>query len=232
MKLSDLFKDLAVGDLRNLSMAENKTIREADQETVVLFINEGLTNIHSRFDVNLRDLLIETHKHITFYHLLKRFAESQADVSPEPFLYIKDLSLDPFLEDVIKVKAVYGSKGQLLPLNDGTRMDSVFTPQPLILQVPHPRDGELLTVFYKARLEPVKAGNLGQLIDLPDVLHKALRSYVAFKVFSTLGTVEAAQVAATHFSSYEATCKEAEALDLVNTSVVPTNTRFQRNTWI
>ncbi len=82
MKLSDLFKDLAVGDLRNLSMAENKTIREADHETVVLFINEGLTNIHSGFDVNLRDVLIETHKHITFYHLLKRFAESQVMLYP------------------------------------------------------------------------------------------------------------------------------------------------------
>ena len=232
MKLSQIFRDLAVGDLRNLSMAEGKTIRESDRDTVVLFINEGLTNIHGRFDVNLKDVLIQTYKHITFYHLRKRFAESQAEFSPEPFLYIKDLIRDPFLEDVIKVKGVYDTKGRLLPLNDSTLPDSVFTPQPLILQVPHPRDNEILTVLYKAKLEPVPVDNLDHVIDLPDVLHKALRSYVAFKVFSTLGTVEAAQVAATHISAYEAACNEAEALDLVNTSVVPTNTRFQRNNWI
>lgn len=232
MKLSDVFKDLAVGDLRNISMAENKTIREQDRDTVVLFINEALMNIHARFDVNLKDVLIETQKHISFYHLRKRFAESSVDSSDEPYLYIKDLYAEPFLEDVLKVKAVFDEKGQMVPLNDGTKPNSVFTPQPLILQVPFAKDGAILTVLYKAKLEPLSATELDRDIDLPDVLHKALRSYVAFKVFSTLGTVEAAQVAATHYSSFENACVEAETLDLVNTSVVPTNTRFEQNSWI
>ena len=170
--------------------------------------------------------------HITNYHLKKEFAESQFQPGTEHYPYIKDLPREPFTEDVIKILAVYSSFGQEMPLNDPERADSLFTPQADVLQVPGPVDRAALSVLYQARHPELYVDQPDDPIELPVVLHGAMRAYIAYQVFDHMNTQEAAAKAQSHQQNFQSICEEAVDRDLVASSSSQTNTRFQRRGWV
>jgi len=235
MNIGDLFTSLSYGELSNLAMSNdgNGLIRDQDKPKVLNAANEALLLLHSRFILSAKDIWIQLKKHITYYHVDVRFAESNILTSAENDFYIKDLMGDPFIGDVIKVLNVFDEYEYELPLNDVEHPSSVFTPQPRMLQVPNPVDGALYNVVYQAK-HPLLVLNaeLDQEIDLPDVLHAALKAYIAYKVYSSMNTQEATVKAAEHLNNYEGICKNATEYDLVNTSTYSTNIKFDRNGWV
>ena len=235
MNISNLFSSLSYGELSNLAMANdgNGTVRLADQPKVLNAANEALLLLHSRFVLSTKDIWIEAREHITHYHFDVRFAESSSLTSAQPYLYIKDLSGEPFIGDVIKVLNVFDQFEYELPLNDAEHPASVFTPQPRMLQIPDPKELALYNVVYQAK-HPllVLTTELTQEIDLPDVLHAALKSYVAYKMYSGMNTQEATAKSAEHLGNYESICRNAVEYDLVNTSVCATNAKFHKNGWV
>ena len=234
MNITDLFTSLSYGELSNLAMGTDGTgvIRTSDQPRVLNAANEALLLLHSKFVLSSKDIWIESRKHITYYHFDTRFAESNAATSNEDYLYIKDLVGDPFIGDVIKVLSVFDDKEYELPLNDSEHPYSVFTPQPRMLQIPDPTEGALFNVVYQAKHPLLVLETPTQEIDLPDVLHAALRGYVAYRMYSSINTQEATVKAAEHLGNYEGICQNATDFDLVNTSIATTNVRFQKNGWV
>lgn len=235
LTVEELFSLLSYGELSNLSMGTDGggSIEETKQPTVILYANEALLKLHSRFCLSEKDLNLELVGHITNYHLIPRFAESRQGEKRVPYPYIKDLLCDRFEGDVIRILGVHDKYGNELPLNDVNNRHSVFTPQPVILQVPNPIPGMSLAVHYQARHEKllVDAEN-DQIIELPDILHVALTSYIAYNIYTTINTAEATTKAQEHLAKYEITCQEAEEKDLVSTSSSQTNARFEKNGWI
>ena len=235
MNVDELYSRLSYGELSNLSMAldGNGSIEETSQPKIINAANEALLRLYSRFVLKQRDVLVEMVEHITNYHLLRRFTESQGNPTEEPYLYIKDLLKERFEQDVIKILEVYDSRDNYqLPLNDAERSDSLFTPQANVLQVPRPQDGVCLSVMYQARHPKLYVDDTEQEIELPDVLEGALMAYIAYKVYSQINTQEAQGIAQGHAANYEAVCLEAVDRDLVSTSVATTNTRFYKRGWI
>lgn len=234
MDVNELFRRLSVGELSNLSMSMegNGSIEENHHQKLVLYINDGLKKLYGRFVLNTKDVLIEQVGHITNYHLLKRFAESNYNPEIEPYPYIKDRVNEPFLEDVIKILEVYDTCGVKLPLNDAERTNSLFIPQANCLQVPYPQTGVCLSVVYQAAHPVLEASNLDAEIELPEILEPALREFVAYKVYSHTNSQEATVKAQEHLSQYEATCTDAELKDLVSTSVATTNSTFEKRGWV
>jgi hypothetical protein len=108
MNVDQLFQNLSYGELSNLSMGVEGegAIEEKHQPKIILHANEGLLRLYTRFLLLEKDVLIEQVEHITNYHLLKRFAESNWNPEEEPYAYIKDLGREPFEEDVIKILSV------------------------------------------------------------------------------------------------------------------------------
>lgn len=235
LTVPQLFSKLSYGELSNLSMSTDGggSIEESKQHTIILYANEGLLKLHSRFCLMEKDLNLELVPHITNYHLIPRFAESKRAERNVPYSYIKDLLCDEFLGDVIRVLSVTDKFGNELPLNDVNSTRSVFTPQPQVLQVPNPTPGMSLAVHYQARHpELLVDSEEEQIIELPDILHVALTAYIAYNVYTTINTAEATGKAQEHLAKYEATCQEAEEKDLVSTSTSQTNARFEKNGWI
>lgn len=234
MNVANLFEALSYGELKNLSMSSEGggSIREEDQHTVILYANEALTRLYSRFVLKEKDVLIELVDHITNYHLIRQYAESCYDEEIVPFPYIKDLGREPFTEDVIKILSVINSNGEELPLNDAEHPRSLFTPQANVLQVPRPIDRQSLGVLYQARHPILSREDLEQPIEVPAVLQGALTSYIAHKVYGGMNTQEAVAISQGHYANYEAVCAEIVDKDLVNTSVSQTNSRFQKRGWI
>lgn len=234
MNISQLFADLSFGELSNLSLSQEGSglISDAGKERIIRFASEGLLKLYTRFVLKENNVLIEMVDWITNYHLLLKFAESQAGTSTQQHLYIKDTFEEPFQEDVIRIMNVFNGHGCELPLNDEGNCHSVFTPQPHVLQVPHPEEGKPLSIAYQAKHPPLSLKDLNQEIELPEVLVPALRSWVAFRAYAQINTQESQAIAAGHQASYEATCGEVIAMDLVSSSQSQTNNRFHRNGWV
>lgn len=218
MQVHDLFQRLALGELSNLSIAESDDfmLKESSHPKIILYTNEGLLRIYSRYVLLEKSLIIEQVEHITTYHLLEKYAECSG--SNEPFKYIKDLPGEPYDGDAIKVISVYDSAGNKRVLNDLENPSSLFTPYPDQLQVPAPINGQALGIWYQARHKPLKATGdiLNQSIDLPFSLEGALQSYIASKVFGHMSGQENLLISQGHLNNYESICLDLEAKDLIN----------------
>jgi hypothetical protein len=237
MNVSDLFTRLALGELSNLALAGSGVISLEKQPTIVMYANEALLRLHTRFLLREKDLILEMRDGTTMYHLLKRFAYSQYDPDNPPskwnMPYIMDLGREPFDEDVIKVLSVYDHQGNHLPLNDSERSDSVFTPQSLILQVPFTEGGHTLAVSYQARHPIIPGSDYGNFdIVLPECLESALCAYIASKVFMHMNTAESTAKGQEHSFTFDKLCQEVIEMDLVSTTSSITNTRFQKRGFI
>lgn len=236
MNLNQLFTDLALGELSNLSMAENNTIIPAKRPQIVTHANAGLLELHSKFVLKEKDMIIEMREGVTNYHLLKRYAMSQYDETNPPdrwnLPYIIDTVGEPFPEDVLKILSVYNSFGQKMPLNDLEDPMSVFNPQSTVLQVPFPIPGQALTLEYQARHEILDHCDCEAEIILPEVLRGALRSYIASKVYMHMNTQENTAKGQEHSINFETACVDVVEKDLVSSSSSTTNVRFHKRGWV
>ncbi len=237
MKVSDLFTRLALGELSNLALASNGVISLEKQPTIVMYANEALLRLFTRFLLCEKDLILEMRDGTTMYHLRKQFAYSQYDIDNPPSEwnkpYIMDLGHEPFDEDVIKVLSVYDYQGNKLPLNDSERTDSVFTPQSLILQVPFTEHKHTLSVNYQARHAVIPSSGYKDFdIVLPKCLESALCAYISYKVFTHMNTVESTAKGQEHMLTYNSLCQDAVDMDLVSTSTSTTNSKFQKRGFI
>ena len=234
MRIAELFKRLAYGQLSNLSMNNGDgTLQEAKHPQIIQYTNEALLQLFSRFLLKEKQLIIEQVAHITNYHLKRRYAEGSG--SDEDYHYIKDLPDDPFREDVIRVLAVYSEMGQCI-LNDQTQPRSLFTPQPAVLQVPDPEEGRPLSVLYQAR-HHVLDDRIGkaipdQEIDIPFFLEGALQNYIGYLVYSHMNGQENIIKSQEYLAAYEATCLNVEQRDLVNQSFHTSHTKLEQRGFV
>lgn len=233
MTLYELLHNLSVGELSNLSSALDGAgaIKEESQPKVVNYINNGLLRLYSRYLLKEKDVIIELVEGVTFYHLDSRFAESKRDPNSVKYSYIKDAT-DPFTDDVIKILSVHNAFGLTLPLNDPDNPHSLFTPQADILQVPAVKDGTSLNVTYQARHPVLSVERMNQKIELPAVLHEALTSYVAARMYGGILTPEAVNASVKYNTRFEEICLDAEKNDFINISISSSGTKFQKRGWI
>lgn len=234
MDLQELFDMLATGELQNLSLAEGGKIATEARPKLTRYTNEALLELYSKFVLKENDMLIQLHEHITFYHLIPRFAVNytpEGEVDDEPIRYILDLPKEKFEDELIRVLAVTDTNGLEVPLNNEEERFSVFTPQAKILQVPNPVQDKCLNVRYQQRHTKLQ-GELEERVECPDVLLVALTSYIAFKVFSHMNSAESTAKAGEFMQAYEAACNGVVDRDLVNSSTSQTNTRFERGGWV
>lgn len=236
--LAELYADLSYEELSNLSLSVDGggTIKEESRPKIVGYLNEGLLRLYARFVLKEQDVLIQMYDHITNYHLLKKYAQSQQEPEAEGYFYIQDLMGEPFEEDVIKILEVRNSLGWKYPLNDSGNPRSLYTPQNNVLQVPEPLHDSQISVMYQARHKPITIddaqGENVTGIDLPDILYGALRAFIAYKVFSHMNTQESTAKSQEHLANYEAICMDAVEHDLVNTSIASTNTKFEQRGFV
>lgn len=235
MKVSDLFEQLSYGELSNLAISNSGSgeIEEVQQPKVILYTNEALLRLYSRFILKENDLIIETREHITNYPLKKKYAESSQSDVPWPF--IKDLLNDPFEEDVIKVLEVWDRKNGRVPLNDKDDPRSAFTPQPDIVQIAQPEERGIVSVLYQARhpLLLVRGDDIKeQEIEIPFFLEGALQSFVAHKVFSHMNGQENMLKSQEHFQAYEMICIDVETRDLANNTFHTSHRKLEQRGFI
>lgn len=234
MDLNELFNMLAQGELQNLSLANEGTIIPSAKERITRYVNEALLELYSKFVLKENALVLQLHESINFYHLLPRFSIQYVPINSaddEPIRYILDVPMSPFRDEVIKVTTVFDSLGVEMPLNNETEKFSIFTPQAKVLQIPDPTADAWLTVRYQQRHRKL-TGVPTETIECPEVLVPALTAFVAYKAYTHTGSAEGSAKAQEYLQLFSLICDGVVDRDLVSTSLVQTNVRFERGGWI
>jgi hypothetical protein len=224
MNIEELFQRLSYGPLLNLAAGTDGAggITEKRKPSIINYANEALLRLHTRFVLIERELILQQVDGISDYVIDPQhtYTASLKDNPPQVVPYIRDSKAKPFLNDLIKIMAVFGPCGDEYPLNDDNACTSLFTPQVNVLQVPCPAHGCLLHVMYQARHKELnfRTIDLKQEITLPFALEEAFVSYVAAKVYSHMNGQENIAKAAELLGLYEVIVSNAIAQDLVNSS--------------
>lgn len=213
MKLEEIIKDLIYGELSAHGMCKSGDILEKDRPRVVAHINTVLTDLYTRFPLLTKELILVQDSSITAYHLHNRHAISNT-ASTDPEKYILDTPAEPFMNDVLRVDAVYDELGDNLLLNSDSACKVALTPAQDVLEIPNPTDTNNLFVIYRANHPRVEL--LTDELVLPEQFRSTLLAGVASRVYSGGTAADHMNISNNLFQKYELLCSQVELFGMVN----------------
>lgn len=233
MKVSDIFEQLTYGELKQHGLGgyDTKGVAEEDYPEVTSHLNLALLNLYTRFPILEKEFFLNPIIGQSLYEINSSNALSSGNAD----WFIEDSVEVPFLDDIIRMSAIYDVYGNELPFNDENAETSVFTPKFNTLQIPEEVSGPL-SVIYRAKApkvvapaeddtEEAYAAFLDTEVIIPEVLMEAAFAFIEYRVSKALGTESGISQASIAKQNYELLCTEAERRNLLNTSVNPTNTK-------
>jgi len=220
MLLSDLFEQLTIGELSQLSLSgiDEIGISECNYIKVVPHIQLGLTELHKRFPVRMQEVIVQQYDSITDYELNSKFAVTNKE-SEAPIKYIEDSIFEPFVNNVLRIESIHDEDGQELFLNDSGEYWSVHTSSYNTIHVPLPEKENVMSVMYRADHDKIPIIELDPYtteINVPLSLLEALLFYVAARVYTNLNSDGAISDGNNYMQKFEASCVRAEEANTIN----------------
>ena len=244
LSFDKLLQNLSLGVFSNLAIGSEGAgfIQEDSRAKIGLYTNEALTELYGQFILSEKsfDLLTFAEKGEYVINSTNSFIGSGLVYDPAVLdpngPNIIDSEDKPFKDDVIKILSIDTPRGYKLPINDPENGCSAFSPHSELLRFNAPVEGEVLTVRYQANHAEIIVGKCGgyddQTVDLPKVLHDALYSYIAYKVFTSMNTPENTAKAREHLQLYTQILAKVVNKDLVSESTVFTHDKFENGGWV
>lgn len=231
MLVQTLMSQLSQNEFFNLSLSNDGSgsIRQSDQGRIFNYINDGLWDMTNRFIFKEKKLTVNMQKDLRRYELKE--VNSVTGTTGDNYPYIRDLPEDPFKEDVLKVLAIWDSRGEVRHLNDESDPKSVFTHIPETLIVPKPEHDISLEVYYQPKPKLIGDNPLQTVLDLPPYMYPALRAYVAHKVFMSIGTGDSMRMAQEYQLQYTMHINDIQATDKTSSTRLTANA-FSKKGWI
>lgn len=248
MKLSEIFTQLTVGELSQLSIggsADGK-IAESNYPKIIPHVNLALTALHKRFPLKEGIVTLNLQPGRINYPLSIQYAVANRR-SREPVRYIMDSTAEPFIEDVLKIERVYTESGYEMSLNDASDPYSCFTPTATTLRVPSAvvlatssLPDELKTsnlrVVYRANHQNIVMGLAGfdpdrVEVELPQSHLEPLLFYIASRIHNPIGMTNEFHAGNNYAAKYENSCMELELKNL-RIDQGSQNTRLEKNGWV
>ena len=219
MKLRHIIDSVKYGELTNISWDSPNRI-----PAIICFINQGLTDLYTRFPLLEKQVIIQQYPQISIYKLTRDFARTNHK-SEQLHKYILDTPFEPFTEDILQVIGVYTEEGLPIPLNDTTNPKSFFLPSYNTIQIPNANENEATFITYKAKhnyIEPTTE-DLDQEVEVPPCLAEALYAYLGYKCLVSMGSADTVQLAQLYLQRYEQLCSGTNINNTLGNLVVPTN---------
>ena len=236
MKLSDIFAQLAYGELSQVSLVDEATglISVAKYPALVSHVNLGLTALHTRFNLRQGTLSFKLRPTQVLYSLT-----SDEDLRVE--------GGEDFNDNLLKVEQVSTDAGFALGLNDSADVYGCSTPSAAVLRVPLAvvtQGYDLPDALKTVNLQVVYRANHGRIVvpltglvpakvevALPSTHLEALLLYVASRVHNPVGMSNEFHAGNSYYAKYEAACArlENEGMEIDQGSQ---NTRARRNGWV
>lgn len=228
MNVAELFRRLSLSELSNLALANDGdgTIKDTAKPKMILHANTALQKLYGRFMLREKTLLIQTLTYKTTYVLSPEFAMSNHQEGSATPCYIVDSAAEPFIGDVVRILDAQESTGKDLTVNNASDPLSIHTPTPNTVQIPSPLSGQAVALNYQADHTDLLDDDEEQEICLPEVLHKALTTYIGYEIYSGMTSNEAVARAEKFLMQYEMICSDVEARDLVGSSRTSNDSKF------
>lgn len=240
MKLSEVFDQLAYGELSQMSLVDETTglVSPAKYASLVSYANFGLTALYKRFPLKENYVTIGLSPGKLVYQI-----DSEADTS---FIGTNDTE-EEFSNDILKIEKVLVSSGAELGLNNAVDPLSCFTPTATILRVPSmivnksmdlpdELQTDTLKIVYRANHPPiVKTASFNPSrveLELPASHLEPLVLFMACRATTPLGVGQFEGLAGNnHYAKYEKACQDIEMLNL-RVDQGSQNTRLRQAGWV
>lgn len=220
MKLSDVYHQLSLSELKNLAVgnAEDGGIYPNHSDEVNVYLNEALDLLHTRFNLRNKEIIVQQVEGMTLYKLRPEHAATNPTPGYEKF--IQDTVDFPFDGDLLRVEEVFGENGDPISLNDPHDPFSVFTPAYDVLQIPLTNPDNAVSVIYRAKHPVIETSETVMPEDvelfISPLLLPALKYYVAYKAHAAINTQDARQNSLQMLQLYESACQFVEHSGGVN----------------
>jgi hypothetical protein len=230
--IADIFRSLSHGHLSNLSIGGEGSgeIPVQHRGRVTSLLNDALTEIHGRFNLSEKELIIRATSDRTQYPLRAVHAMSQSGSEAK---FIMDTLSDPFTGDVLKLLVAADEGGYEVPINDPGADFSLFTPTYDLLEIPAPLTGDFYYLIYQANHAEMfhDAENpdnaLYQNVRLPSVLYPAVEAFVASKIYGNIAGAEQSAKGAELFGLYDMICAQAVERDSITASTITSISKLE-----
>jgi len=227
MRLDKFLKDLALGELSATSAVDDDKIsfHEVGLEKVLSYLNDGLTQLYTKFILSQKELIIKRQTPYVEYYLRPEFAISNPTIVPHK--YIQDTPEDKFDGGLLKILEVTNGYGKEMFLNDLEQPYSLFTPTFDCLQITNVHDEDYFFVIYQADHNELFPTDLDkQHVIIPDFLEDALKSYITGKYLSHMLGQENIALGQGYMALYDQKCQEIMDKDLIRRSIITTNRKL------
>ena len=240
MKLSEIFNQLAYGELSQTGMVDSTTglMITTKYGQLVSHVNLGLTALHKRFPLKEGRLTLALQAGRLTYPL---------NTSDDVIIIEGGEGDEEFNDDILKIERVYSSSGTELGLNNEANPLSCFTPKATVLRVPalivdksldlpSELQTDTLTVVYRANhailAAPATLNPARVEVDLPYSHLEPLLLYVASRIMTPMGAGQfEGQGGNNYYAKYEASCAHLESTNL-RVDQDSQNSRMERNGWV
>lgn len=239
MKLSEVFSQLAYGELSQLGLV-NETqdgINPLKYGQVVAHVNMGLLDLFKRFNLKESHTIIELKANQMTYLLNTN----------EDTIFIEDSETPEFVNDILKIERVYTEFDYEMALNDESEAYSCFTPSMTTLRVPYDVVNQVmdlpdelktntLKVVYRAnhpmivyRATSFNPANVE--VQLPSSHLWPLLLFVASRVHNPIGMSNEFHAGNSYAAKYEKACQELEVHN-IRVDQGKQNSRLVKNGWV
>lgn len=163
-----------------------------DETSLFAFLNLGITELHKKFDLVMREQIIEVNSARKEYTLLPDVMQVTAVYTDAKFLTL-DIALS-------------SSEVVSMPLNDDNDPFSVYTPTKGVLMVSYPKDGQVISVLYKASPYVYTPADLENELDIEAQYISPLVMYMGY--LANLGLEAAPGQLMTLLGLFNQACEE------------------------
>lgn len=237
MKLYEVFEMLQYGELANVSISgnidEEVGIRTEDYPLLISHINLALTDLHTKFNLKEKEVVIQQYEGLPYYELDSKYAQSNTG-SIEPIKYISDSIYNPFIDDVLRINAAFDEGGCEVSINDENDCNSIFLNSYKRIQVPYPNPENALWITYRANHEKLSMSNpdITAEVNIPAYCVEALLSYVASRVHSQRTSQESQGLSVNLMAKYQMICEQIEEKNVLHNSPSNTNFKLGERGWV
>ena len=234
MQLKDIFSMLSHGELRKLATGGSNAsgILEADYPKVIGYINLGLADLHKRFQLKTRQLVVQQTEGIAKYNIHPR--HSITNTSSTAPKYIIDSPYDIYDDEneVLKIVGVYAENGKEYSINDETDKYSVFTPTDRSLVIPFADPSNAVSVVCRTNHPYISLEETDNTIDIDLSIGyiEPLLLYVGSRAAASVGKQDTTIMSQDLLARYEKMCFDIEKYGIETTDET-TNLKLEMNQW-
>lgn len=231
MNLEFCLKRLALGELSNLGLVDSdtNTIREEYISLVVSMLNEGLTQLYTKFFIKESSIIVSLYDGKVTYDLTSEHNIIDT-IDYDHYIY-KEYN-KYFEDDIIKIVGIVLSDGTKLPLNDSNDLMSIYTPKYNTIEVPIDLPNDELGIIYQAN-HPILDWdkNPKQELELPSTYQLALFNYVAYLIHGNMNSENAIQNSQKYLNNYNLIVNSLMEAGVNSHSENRDITKFEKRGW-